>query len=47
LINASALAVPEDLAIANERVSVTLPANGLATVEVTFAGRRPGGIGGG
>jgi len=47
LINASALAAPEDLAIANERVSVTLPANGLATVEVTFAGHRPGGIGGG
>jgi hypothetical protein len=38
---------PEDLAIMNQRVSVTLPANGLATVEVLLARHRPGGIGGG
>ena len=34
LIKASALPAPEDLSVASERVSVTLPANGLATVEV-------------
>jgi xylan 1,4-beta-xylosidase len=34
LITASALTAPEDLAIVNDRVSVTLPVNGLATVEV-------------
>jgi xylan 1,4-beta-xylosidase len=36
LITASALTAPEDLAIVNDTVSVTLPANGLATVEVLF-----------
>jgi xylan 1,4-beta-xylosidase len=34
LIKASALPAPEDLGIVNERVSVTLPADGLATIEV-------------
>ena len=47
LIKASALTAPEELAITNEGVSVTLPPNGLATVEVLFAAHRPGGIGGG
>ncbi|MDP9008789.1 MAG: glycosyl hydrolase family 39 [Pseudomonadota bacterium] len=39
LTEASALPASEDLAIENERVSVSLPPNGLATVEVTL--RRP------
>jgi xylan 1,4-beta-xylosidase len=43
LIKASALAAPEDLAIVNQRVSVTLPANGLATVEVRLEGAQPAG----
>jgi xylan 1,4-beta-xylosidase len=47
LINAAALTAPEDLAIVNQRVSVTLPADGLATVEVLFAAHRTGGSGGG
>jgi hypothetical protein len=47
LIKASALTAPEDLVIVNQRVSVTLPPNGLAAVEVLFAGHRPGGSGGG
>jgi xylan 1,4-beta-xylosidase len=47
LIKASALTAPEDLAIMNDRVSVTLPPNGLATIEVPMAGYRPGGSGGG
>jgi xylan 1,4-beta-xylosidase len=34
LIKASALSAPDDLAIVNGRVSVTLPPSGLATVEV-------------
>jgi xylan 1,4-beta-xylosidase len=34
LIKASALPAPEDLGVANGRVSVTLPADGLATIEV-------------
>jgi len=47
LIKASALTAPEDLAIKNDKVSVTLPPNGLATIEVPMAGHRPGGSGGG
>jgi xylan 1,4-beta-xylosidase len=47
LIKASALTAPESLAIVNQRVSVVLPADGLATVEVLFAAHRPGGVGGG
>jgi xylan 1,4-beta-xylosidase len=47
LIKASALTAPEDLAIMNDRVSVTLPPNGLATLEVPMAGPRAGGGGGG
>jgi len=39
LINASALPAAEDLPIKNERVSVSLPPNGLATVEVIL--KRP------
>jgi xylan 1,4-beta-xylosidase len=34
LQSGSALAAPEDLSIVNDRVSITLPPNGLATVEV-------------
>jgi hypothetical protein len=34
LINAAILPAAEDLPIRNERVSVILPPNGLATVEV-------------
>jgi len=47
LIKASALTAPEDLAIMNDRVSVTLPPNGLATLEVPMAGPGAGGGGGG
>ena len=36
LISASALPPPEDLAIRNELAAVSLPPNGLATVEVTM-----------
>jgi xylan 1,4-beta-xylosidase len=36
LIGASALPPPEDLAIRNEHAMVSLPPNGLATVEVTM-----------
>jgi xylan 1,4-beta-xylosidase len=43
LIQASALAEPEDLAIVNQRVSITLPANGLATVEVRLKELSPRG----
>jgi len=39
LINASALPAAEDLVIKNERVSVSLPPNGLATVEIAL--KRP------
>jgi xylan 1,4-beta-xylosidase len=39
LISASALPPPEDLVIRNERTAVSLPPNGLATVEVTL--KRP------
>jgi xylan 1,4-beta-xylosidase len=35
LVKASSLPAPEDLPIVGERVSVTLPPNGLATVEVS------------
>jgi xylan 1,4-beta-xylosidase len=35
LIKASALPPPQELAVVNERVSVTLPPNGLATVQFT------------
>jgi xylan 1,4-beta-xylosidase len=47
LIKASALTAPEDLAIMNDRVSVTLPPNGLATLEVPMAAHRAGAGGGG
>jgi xylan 1,4-beta-xylosidase len=36
LRSGAALAAPEDLSIVNDQVSITLPANGLATVEVLF-----------
>jgi hypothetical protein len=36
LIKASALPAADDLAIVNERVSVTLPPSGLATVVVSM-----------
>jgi len=39
LISAAVLPAAEDLPIRDERVSVTLPANGLATVEVRLKGR--------
>ena len=35
----AALAAPEELSIVNDQVSITLPANGLATVEVLLAAR--------